>query len=279
MSTMTKVFVVLTAVLSIVASVLFISATAQWADYKQLSETYQTQRQAAQTERDRIAVAMATALAMKDDTLRTQDETITDQRAQLQSITSEKTELQERLVRAQNAESEAEAGRTKLQEVLDVVTSELRSLQKRTEELLAQNINYQTRIEALNSRVLELTAETTILTEQNRNLQARLVAYERQLAQMERAGGQAADEDQQQGVPSVSGPIRGEITGISDQYASINIGSSSGVVNEMTMMVYRGNQFLGELIISQVNPETAAGRLQLVQGDIRAGDRVAYEGS
>jgi chromosome segregation ATPase len=276
---MTKVFVVLTAVLSIVASVLFISATAQWADYKQLSETYQTQRQAAQTERDRIAVAMATALAMKDDTLRTQDETITDQRAQLQSITSEKTELQERLVRAQNAESEAEAGRTKLQEVLDVVTSELRSLQKRTEELLAQNINYQTRIEALNSRVLELTAETTILTEQNRNLQARLVAYERQLAQMERAGGQAADEDQQQGVPSVSGPIRGEITGISDQYASINIGSSSGVVNEMTMMVYRGNQFLGELIISQVNPETAAGRLQLVQGDIRAGDRVAYEGS
>jgi hypothetical protein len=278
-STMTKVFVVLTAVLSIIASVLFVSAAAQWKNWRQIAEVSQTEKSAAVVERDQMAATMAAVLAMKNDTLRSRDEIIADQRAQLESLGAAQGEVQTQLAEAQTQRTLSEAGRTKLQEILGVVSAELSALQKRTETLLEQNITYQSRIAALNERVLELTADTTILTEQNRNLQARLVASQRQLSNLRErlpADGEGGSTDG--GVtPAVAGPLRGEITDVADRYASINIGRGSGVTPEMVFMVYRGSDFLGELVVTRVNPETAGGRLRTLQGQVRAGDLVAYE--
>jgi hypothetical protein len=76
----------------------------------------------------------------------------------------------------------------------------------------------------------------------------------------------------------VAGEIRGEIIEIDGVYAAINVGESSGVVAGMTFMIYReGGAYLGDLIIEQVRPHQAGGRLTtLVEGEVRKGDAVIY---
>ncbi len=283
MSTMTKVFVVLTAVLSIVASVLFISASAQWANYRALAETYLVQRDAAQTERDNAVATMEAALAMKDDALRSAEAQLRDERQRTQTLTDDLTEKQSDLVRVRNDKVAAETGRTKLQEMLGIVTGEVAGLREQNHALVMDKIKNRDQITALNARVLELTADSTILREQVRNLQEKLFASEQSIADMQAhlsAGGRpAVSEATTVALPTVAGPIRGEVAAVEGSYASVNIGASSGVVPGMTMMIYRGGSFLGELTISEVQPAEAGGRLRTLQGEIRPGDRVSYDQS
>ena len=281
MSTMTKVFVVLTAVLSIIASVLFISASAQWANWKELAGNFQTLAAAAQTERDNAIATMEAALAMKDDALRNKDSLLQEERRRTQSLTDSLTEKQGELVRVRNDKAAAESGRTKLQEILGVVTGEVEGLREQNHALVLDKIRNRDEITALNARVLELTADGTILREQVRNLQEKLVSSERYAADVKARGGRltAAVDEPTVVLPTVAGPIRGEITQVDGSYASVNIGQSSGVVEGMTLMVYRGGTFLGELVVGSVRPGEAGGRLQTVQGAVQPGDRVAFEQS
>jgi len=282
-STITKVFVVLTAVLSIIASVLFVSAAAQWHNWRELAASNQIARDAAIAERDRLYGTLHAALAMKDDTIRNRDRLLADANATVQTLTDDKARMQSELVQTRNDKVAFEASTTRLQEILSVVTAEVTGLRGQNQELFLQNIAYQNEIAGLNDRVLGLTANTTILTEQVRNLQEKIFAYERQIADMqERLAAAPAvttvvAERKPRVAPSVAGPIRGEIKDVSGPYASINIGASSGVVDGMVMMVYRGTTFLGELEVGQVYPDEAGGRLRTVQGEIQVGDRVAFD--
>ena len=90
--------------------------------------------------------------------------------------------------------------------------------------------------------------------------------------------GLLAGSRQKHVAPTVAGEIRGEIIEVDRVYATINVGEGSGVVPGMTFMVYReGGAYLGDLIIEQVRPKQAGGRLTtLVEGEVRKGDAVVY---
>ena len=70
MSTMTKVFVVLTSVVAIVLSCLAVATAARWSNVKQDLDSYQQLYQAELVSRMSTQSLAATALAMKDDELR-----------------------------------------------------------------------------------------------------------------------------------------------------------------------------------------------------------------
>ena len=284
MSMMTKVFVVLTAVLAIASSVLFISAAAQWGNSKELIDRYQNERDAALAERDRITGAMEAALAVKDDALMAKETELTKQRDAVQDLSGQVATLDSEKVRANNAQLAAEAGRTKLQEILGVVTSEAQALRKENQQLLADKNDFQTRVSRLNSRVLELTANVTIFTEQVRNLKERIYAGEQEISKLQQqiAAGPQQPQPGGAGAPvAVTGvrPIKGEVLQVDGSYATVNIGETSGVVAGMVLMVYRGASFVGELEVRDVQPQEAGGRLKTLQGDVRTGDRVAYQPS
>ena len=279
MSTMTKVFVVLTAVLSIMASVLFIASAAQWQNYKEAYASAQSERDAEHTLRKSLEATLAASLAMKDDIIATKDRLLADAQNQKQELSDKHAELEAELNRARNEEVASEAARTRLRETLGVVTAELKGLQAQNKTLLSENIQYQTRISQLNTQLLDLTAQATILTEEVRNLKQKNYAYEQQLASSQTVTtvdtGKLSTEAPPI-VPSVTGDILGEITGVRDSYAQINIGETSGVVSGMTFMVHRGSTYLGEFEVTKVYPNEAGGRLSTVQGEIRPGDRISY---
>lgn len=70
-------------------------------------------------------------------------------------------------------------------------------------------------------------------------------------------------------------PIRGEIKDIRDDRASISIGSSSGVRENMEFNVIRGREFLGNLLVTHVQASEAAGTLIRQKGAIVKGDKVS----
>ena len=286
MSTLTKVFVVLTSVLSIALSCLFIAAAAQWDNWKALALDYQTARDAAITQAQSTAASMQAALAMKDEALATQARKLESALDTVKNLNDQNAELRSDLAKAENERLAAEAGRTKLQEILDVSTGELKATQKQNQTLLSDNIDLQSRGARLNNRVLELTTGITILQDQIRNIQEKLYACEQQNVELEQRAGtavaRAAVPEAPPGVaavaPTVAGEIRGEIIEIEGVYATINVGESSGVVPGMTFMVYReGGVYLGDLVIERVRPNQAGGRLTtLMEGEIRKGDAVVY---
>lgn len=276
MSTLTKVFIVLTSVLSIALSCLFIAAASQWNNWRALASAYQTQRDAAiSQQQSEIATAQA-ALALKNEELAARMRELSESRRMQQSAQEELARVKSELAQTRNERLAFEAGRTKLQEILDVTTGELKTMQSQHQTLLDQNIDLQTRNSRLNSRVLELTTNITILNDQVSNLQEKLYAAE----QVQRGPVARLAPDPVPGVvaarPAVAGEIRGRVREVTGNYASIDVGESSGVMVGMTFMVYRGNEYLGELVIERVRPGEAGGRLiTLVEGQVRAGDSVS----
>jgi hypothetical protein len=278
-STMTKVFIVLQAVLTIAVSSLFIGFAAQTENWKDLATRYQEQRNNAVTLQQAQQASLQSALAMGEDRARRLADELLAARREGVALKDELARARTERTQAVNEKLAAEAGRTKLQEILDVQTGELKAAQKENQTLLAQNIDLQSRNSRANSRVLELTTNVTILTDQVRNMQERLTACERRVA--------GAAADMPAGVvgealavaPSVRGEIRAQVVEVVGNYASLNVGESTGVRPGMVFWVYRdGGVYVGDIQIDTVRPNECGGRIVLRgEGQVRGGDRAVCD--
>jgi len=282
-STMTKVFVVLTAVLAIVLSCLTVSVAARTTNQQEQIGSYQDLYHGEFVRRQNVEAVMAASLAMKDDTIQQQAQTLAKKDEELRALSDELANMRIDLARQTNERVSAEGGRKKLEEMLDVVTAEATGAQKQNQLLLTENIDLQTRNQRLAARVLELTSQTTILTDDNRNLQEKLYAEQQRAKEVVRPAAAVSPAEPAKGVtpvrPAVAGPIKGEVVEVDGRYVSINIGETSGVVAGMAFMVYRGETYVGDLEVENVRPKEAGGKLtMLAPGQtVQRGDRVSFE--
>lgn len=165
MSSLTKVFVVLVSVMSIALSCLFVAASAQWDNWRSLAQAYQSQRDAAITHRqDAIAAAIASA-QLKDEAYAAKVAENAKLQEALTAAQNENVKTTAELAQVKNERLAFEAGRTKLQEILDVQTGQLKNSEKQNQTLTGQNLDLQSRNARLNARVLELTTDKTIALE------------------------------------------------------------------------------------------------------------------
>ncbi len=284
MSILTKVFVVLTSVVAIVLSCLTVATAARWSNLRENLDTYQQLYQAELVTRMNTQAVMATSLAMKDDELQSARALVAKRDEETRQLGDQLATLRTDLARRTNEAVAADAGRKKLEAILEVQTAELSSTQKQNQVLNTQNIDLQTRNQRLAARNLELTGQVTIAVDENRNLQEKLYAAEQ--ATKERGGAAAARAPAAGPAPSgvtpvtpqVAGPISGEVTQVDQDYVSINVGDTSGVAPGMEFMIYRGQTYLGDLKINTVRPKEAGGKLTLVKTgqQVQRGDRVVY---
>ncbi len=286
MSTLTKVFIGLTSVMAIVLSCLTVAGAARWTKQRETLDAYQQLYQAEFAKRLSLETTMYAQLALKDEEARRAEQTRNEQVAKIRELSDQDTALRTELAGQKTIAAAAEAGRKKLEEILGVQTAELTSAQKQNQELLAQNIDLQTRGQRLSSRNLELTMQVNVGQEENRNLQERLYRSEQHSKELEQAsaGGKRTSRagEPPDGIQAVSAavvpPIDGEITHVDGNYVSINVGESSGVSSGMEFMIYRGGAYVGDLKVDNVRPKEAGGKITLVkQGQqVQRGDRVSY---
>jgi hypothetical protein len=285
-STLTKVFIVLTSVVAIVLSCLTVASAARWSNLKETVDKYQQLYEAELVHRMNAQTTMYVALAMKDDELRKATQQVASQETKLRDLDDQLAATRLELARKTNDAAAFEAGRKKLEELLGVQTAELTGAQKQNQMLLSQNIDLQTRNQRLATRNLEVTGQLTIALDESRNLQEKLYAAEQMSKDLQQrmAGGAraAAAEKAPVGVtpvqPPVVGPISGEVREINGAYVSLNIGESSGVVQGMPFMVYRGQTYVGDVAVENVRPKEAGGKITLLRAgqQVQPGDRVVY---
>lgn len=286
MSTMTKVFVVLVAVLALALSCLTISAAARWSNQKDMIDSYQQLYQAEFVRRLNMEAVLAVTQAMHDDALKEKEDLLTKKQDEVRQLTDELAARNLDLARETNDRVAAEAGQKKLMEILSVQTAENTAMRKQYQELLTDNIDLQTRNQRLASRVLELTSDVTIATDENRNLQEKLYAQEQRNKELQQALATGRRATQLVEAPAgvvpamaqVVGPIEGEVVEVDGRYVSINVGETSGVVAGMCFMVRRGSTYVADLKVETVRPKEAGGKLtMLAPGQaVRRGDQVAF---
>ena len=125
------------------------------------------------------------------------------------------------------------------------------------------------------ANVDRLKANSQSLIRQNEELNNQLVEANKSLAiYKQRLPG--ADIEEGDPLPPAT-KISGTVTAISDNLASVNVGSAHGVKKGMKLILFRGDQFVGHLKVEQVRINECAGMVMNKQLDPMQGDRVTSD--
>jgi hypothetical protein len=283
LSTLTKIAIVVLAVLVLLATPLFIQQAAvpqNWREnYNQLYQKLQT----SEVNRQQLALA---------------------EEAWRQSYLGEKTKREELM---QQSQSDAEQNRitlANLRQDLAVRDSQLQQLTanynglkaelqkavdfnaqqaKELKQVQTDLANAQDQLRQARDKIQEDATQIELLTQSQRVAAAQLTEKEAELADIKRevsrtgAAGGAGTPSVAAGaakpVPAAGPRIEGTITAVKGDTASLNIGAASGIKQGMEFIIYRGPDFVAHLQISLVNASTSAGVIVNAQRDVKQGDK------
>ena len=177
-----------------------------------------------------------------------------------------------------------------LQAAIDAANTRLAELQlnveamsKRNEALSASLDQSRQAIAGLQKENRRATGEITQLRGQLerservvRALQRQLQDRDERIAELEKqvVRGVAATDA---ATPQAVGKIAGTITAVRGELASINIGSAHGVSRGLKLFIYRKANFVGYLLVDEVDEGESAGTIVDKQLDPVAGDKVTND--
>jgi hypothetical protein len=140
----------------------------------------------------------------------------------------------------------------------------------------------------LDNRISEQENQIAVMDQEKRQLEQQIHILKTENKKLAQAGKQPPAVVGDLGSPGVAGrvlplsettgtPIRGRIVEVGGERAAISVGSSDGVEAGMVFVIYRGGEYIGDLKITDVEPNLAAGRITLTRGTPQVGDLVADE--
>lgn len=129
----------------------------------------------------------------------------------------------------------------------------------------------------LQVKVTQINADNGFLFQQVRVLKEQIVVLQDQLKSMQAGSTTVMAAGADTIAASAAPTVKGEVLKVAADMtmATINVGTNDGVQPDMTFDVFRGRDFLCELVVMQVHPKMAVGRLQKVQNRIQIGDQVS----
>lgn len=287
MSPLTKVFVVLVTVLSVVLVALVVPFVANTENYKAKLAVAQSDRDAAAARAKGLETAAGIAAerdAERVANLVNENRLLTTQRNEyankLGDISSSLSSERASKGKADADVSRLSASNAQLTSITAALQTELSLRRKENEEKQATAIAQADQIRDLEGAKETLSRQVRSLQQQVVAVQDRSKTLEDAMARLDPSTRAQIMGGEQTGGPEfeASTPILGKITAVQrvaeDTFVQINVGKNDGVQANMKFLVHRGNQFLGTLVITTVDGRAAAGRLRLSQGDIVAGDAV-----
>lgn len=282
MSTLTKILVVVFVVLAIFASTVFIRQAVErenWRSYYQQQVTQNQILQANLSAAENRVNAAQTALA---DLRRQGSSDMTALRQQLEGALDRERAAQQELRRL---EGEI-AGLTLALNQATGVQDQLTQLNQQQQTQLVEGNRRIAQLAEQLSRLEQTAAEQRSaveqLTRQTRYLQETLAEEQQRSQQLEQqlAGGAAPAAGGQQPVsPTTSATIQGQIAAVRDGLAQINVGSASGVRQGMQFIIYRNDQYVADLQVESVMPDSASGVLVNQRQAPQQGDVAVNAGS
>jgi len=273
LSTLTKVFIVVLVVFSIAFTTMTVSIVAQSTDWQDTAKKYEEHAKVADTNlRNEIAASAATEATLRDS-IKSHLEKIGEVEGQLKTNGAEMAKLRSDIAKAESEKSSSEAMSRGLLAQLQIADAGRAEYRKQRDEIEKRNIELERRNIDLNDRVNEQTMRIAVLFEQKRQYEQQLSILKTENEKLARSAGRPAGAsvlEAPSGVamsnvtpltPISPTPVRGKILEVSGNLVTISVGSADGVKEGMVFMITRGDQYVGDLKISTVNPSQSAGRM------------------
>ena len=287
MSTLTKVLIVVLTVFSIFLCGLVVTYVANADNYKQKYDALYG---------DLAAAKESTRSAQKQ--LREKIEQTDQQKEQLNeqisSLNIKASELEAKLDELEREKA------TLLQKVTDMAslvetanqtaqqqTQLFKNAQNELDNIRAEQIKQRKELKETTDSLIEKMAIIGTLQEKNKRLLEEKTELQAKLDQLLRQYGRAiappTPVTRRREVAQPAMPVmreiglKGVVTAVDMQnsLAEISIGAAHGVREEMKFHVTRGDKFICDILILDVDSEKSVGILELVQQPPRAGDRVS----
>lgn len=296
MSTLTKVLIVLLTVFSLFLCGIVVTYVSSAENQKARAATLQQQLQSAK-QRQESAIASEEKAQQESEALKA------ELGSQIAQLTELKTKLEAEVdtLKRDNgmkdqAAMEANAKAALATETTSKLTDQAAASAKEVKDLQANLTNLEKELAETTQALMERVAVLTDVEKRNRQLVEEKQGLETQLGQVLQQFGRAPLRTQtvtnpigiaqpvqravaQQPAPASTRAINltGRVTEVDVKggMASISIGSAAGVGKDMKFHVTRGDRFICDIVIFDVDAEKAVGTLDLVQAAPQAGDAAA----
>jgi len=283
---LTKVITVLLVVLSIFFTVMTISVVAQTANWRETALKYEENARIADTNLRNMINASSAELATARDTVNSHLAKIGELETQLQGNGAELARLRSDVAKVDAEKSSAEAMNRGLLAQVEAARSGETEYRKQVADIEKRSIELERRNIDLNDRVNEQTAQIAVLVEQGRQYEQQLNVLKEEAEKRSREASRPSSATSMESpagaaMPKVTaltpgGPptIRGSVLEVSDNLITISVGAADGVKKDMIFVIHRDDKYVGDLKISDVRPNQAAGRLVRTTAPPNKGDQV-----
>jgi len=287
LSTLTKVFIVVLVVFSIAFTTMTVSIVAQSTDWRDTAQKYGEHAKVADTNlRNEIAASAATEATLRDS-IKSHLEKIGEVEGQLKTNGAEMAKLRSDVAKTESEKSSADAMNRGLLAQLQIADAGRAEYRKQRDEIEKRNIELERRNIDLNDRVNEQTARIAVLFEQKRQYEQQLSILKTENEKLARDAGRPAGASVLESpsgtamvnvaplTPISPTPVRGKVLEVSGNLVTISVGSADGVKKDMIFKIQRGDEYVGDLKISVVNPNQSAGRMVITTLQPDPGDQVS----
>jgi len=251
-------------------------ATAE--DFKKKYDTQRNDRNALEEKVESLTTQLNDKVAEKDELEKTLN-------AKMAEIKTKADEYATKLTTAEREKAELTertnnlAGITKdFSATIDKQTQTLNSALEEVKQLKAEQLKQGKELDETSAALMEKTAIIASLETEKRRLTEEKSDLQTKMDSLLRAGGKApgATPVAQESRP-VSSALKGLINqvDVKNSLATITIGSADGVKEEMKFHVTRGDEFVCDIRIIDVDTDKSVGVLELIQMQPKAGDSVS----
>lgn len=288
MSALTKIFIVLLVLFSIAFTSMTVSIVAQSTNWKDTALKFQEQARISETNLRHEIAASAAQLASALDEARSNIEEIGRLEAEVEKARQNAAGSQAQLAKAESEKSSAEAMNRGLLAQLQLVQATSDEYREQRTNLERSAIDVQRRNSDLNERVNELTEQVDVFIEQRRHFeqQINILRTENDRMAAGRSGSLTFEDPAGAALPNVTAlapvatrAIRGHVTDVGGNLVTASVGSADGVKMGMIFVIHRGDEYVGDLTVTVVDPNQCAGRLTLSASAPRVGDEIADQAS
>lgn len=288
LSIFTKIFVVLDAVLAVLLVALVVPVVMNADTYREKFKGEQSARIAA----EKLAESRDADLKANDAVAKQREAELQSRIAELDNQLRERTgqlqDAQQQLLAANSANADVRSQLASLTAGLGQATQVNSALQEELKERREAMLKLQTRSIELSEEVRQKATAAETLGREIRLIKEQMADLESQnrelIVKLEKAGSTVKTVDAAPGaaMPGVIDLaresfdsrvlIRGLVTHVQklgdDVYVAVNVGTNDQVKEGMRFIVHRGDQFLGDLVITKVDLNSAAGRVVLQKAEI-----------
>ena len=275
MSPLTKVFVFLVTILSILLVSLVVPFVASVDDLKAEREQAVTQFNAREAQIRRLNATNTTAESRVNEVTASMNATIGNLNQQVLALNSENRSLATELAQAKQSSTGSQATVESLTETNRILTAQVGQLSTALEDAKSQSVTG-------SARINEIVARNNELESLNRSLNTAVRRLKESLAAVQGGGSVAGIAGAGVSAAALGNgqALRGRITGVDAGGAAagtlvqINIGDVDGVSANQPFVVHRDGNLVGRLRIQTVDERVAVAVVESSNGPIQAGDQV-----